>query len=201
MKKNNGGDTTESAMRDSRRYQLALRLLAYQARTQTISAMTSLSRHQQERLRWRWRIPETTRRRGPSPSSLDRFTHSPRARAEGASLAAFCRYYELLPLTNVEGVPRRKLLTLEVGERLCDTYEAYRACLPRSDLEIEELLSLALGIAENDVIGLGRCDSCSGTVIIDRLAPNRPSCAHCNRGHNESSATGEQQIADTRDQN
>jgi hypothetical protein len=177
MKENNAVDTAESAMRDSRRYQLALRLLAYQARTQTISAMTSLSRHQQERLRWRWRIPEATRRRGPSPSSLDRFTHSPRARAEGASLAAFCRYYGLLPLSN--RVTRGKLLTLELGERLCDTYEAYRACLPRLELEIEELLSLVLGIAENHVIGLARCESCSGTVIIDRLAPNRPSCVHC----------------------
>lgn len=185
MKKNNGGDTTESAMRDSRRYQLALRLLGYQARTQTISAMTSLSRHQQERLRWRWRIPEATRRRGPSPSSLDRFTHSPRARAEGASLPAFCRNYGLL-YGNIPGIPRRKLLTLELGERLCDTYETYRACFPRSELEIEELLSFVLGIAENEIIQLGRCISCSGTVLIDRLAPHRPTCAHCQSPHAES---------------
>ena len=175
--------TNEGALRDSRRYQLALRLMAHQARTRTISAMTSLSRHQQETLRRRWRITEETRRRGPSPTSLDRFTHSPRARAEGACLAAFCRIYGLLPLENITGVPRRKLLTLELGERLCDTYETYGACFPRSELEIEQLLSFILGVAENEVIGLGRCTSCSGTVLIDRLAPHRPTCAHCQRAH------------------
>ena len=88
-------------------------------------------------------------------------------------------------------VPRRKLLTLELGERLCDTFEVYRACLSRSELEIEELLTLALGIAQNDVIGLGRCESCSGTVIIDRLAHHRSSCVHCQRPHAESLAPDE----------
>jgi hypothetical protein len=187
MKKDNGDQTNGGALRDSRRYQLALRLMAHQARTRTISAMTSLSRHQQETLRRRWRITEETRRRGPSPSSLDRFTHSPRARAEGACLAAFCRNYGLLPLGNIAGVPRRKLLTLELGERLCDTYETYRACFPRSELEIEELLSLVLAVGENEVIGLGRCTSCSGTVLIDRLAPHRATCAHCQHAHAETS--------------
>lgn len=181
--------TNEGALPDSRRYRLAFRLMTHQARTQTISAMTSLSRHQQETLRRRWRITEETRRRGPSPTSLERFTHSPRARAEGASLAAFCRIYGLLPLGNVSGVPRRKVLSLELGERLCDTYETYRACFPPSDLEIEELLSFVLGIAENEVIALGRCTSCSGTVLIDRLAPHRPTCAHCQRANVERRGT------------
>lgn len=179
---------SDGARRDSRRYQLALRLMAHQARTGTISAMTSLSRHQQEALRLRWGVTEDTRRRGPSPTSLGRFTHSPRARSEGAVLAVFCRIYGLLPLPSLVGLSRRKLLTLEFGERLCDTYESYRGCFPWSKFEIEELLSFAIGIAANEVIGLGRCVSCSGTVIIDRLAPHRPSCAHCQTAHAESSA-------------
>jgi len=173
---------SDGARRDSRRYQLALRLMAHQARTGTISAMTSLSRHQQEALRARWGITEDTRRRGPAPSSLSRFTHSPRARSEGAVLAGFCRTYGLLPLGRPV-LPRRKLLTLELGERLCDTYESYRGCFPWSKFEIEELLSFAIGIAANEAIGLGRCESCSGTVITDRLATHRSTCAHCQRPH------------------
>lgn len=174
---------SDGARRDTRRYQLALRLMAHQARTGTISAITSLSRHQQEALRQRWGVTKDTRRRGPSPSSLGRFTHSPRARSEGAVLAVFCRIYGLLPLASRAVGPRRKMLTLEFGERLCDTYESYRACFPWVTLKIEELLSFAIGIATNEVIGLGRCDSCSGTVIIDRLAPHRPTCAHCQGAH------------------
>lgn len=79
------------------------------------------------------------------------------------------------------GIPRRKLLTLELGVRLCDTYEAYRGRRPRCELEIGELLTFVLGIAQNEVVGLGRCTFCSGTVIIDRLAPQRLTCAHCQR--------------------
>lgn len=170
---------SDGARRDSRRYQLALRLMAHQARTGTIFAMTSLSRHQQEALRQRWGVAENTRHRGPSPTSIARFTHSPRARSEGAVLAVFCSIYGLLPLGALAAVSRRKPLTLEFGERLCDTYEAYRGCFPWSKFEIEELLCFAIEIAKSEVIGLGRCESCSGTVIMDRLAPHRSTCAHC----------------------
>ncbi len=176
---------SDGARRDSRRYQLALRLMGHQARTGTIFAMTSLSRHQQEALRRRWGITEDTRRRGPSPTSLGRFTHSPRARSEGAVLAVFCRIYGLLSLASRGAVARRKLLTLEFGERLCDTYESYRGCFPWVKLKIEELLSFAIGIATNEVIGIGRCESCAGTILIDRLAPHRHSCGQCERGHRE----------------
>ena len=67
----------------------------------------------------------------------------------------------------------------------CGTYENYRGCFPWSKFEIEELLSFAIGIVANEVIGRGRCESCSGTVIMDRLAPTRPSYAHCQRTHPE----------------
>lgn len=71
-------------------------------------------------------------------------------------------------------------MTLEFGERLCATYEAYLACFPHSDVEIEELLSLVLGISENGEISLGCCPLCSGTVLIDHLARHGPICTHCN---------------------
>lgn len=169
----------DGAARDSRRYRLAWRLMVHQVRTGTISAMTGLSRHQQETLRRRWGIPDRARLRGPSPTSLARFTRSPRARSEAAVLATFCRVYGALLPGNLARMPRARLLTLELGERLCPTYEAFRACFPQCEFELEELLSLVIGIAKNKIIGLDRCPSCSATTIIDRLAPNRSTCAHC----------------------
>lgn len=170
-------DTTpdDPVLRDFRRHELARRLIAYQTRTQTITALTSLSRHQLAQLRQRNRTPEATRRRGPSPRSLARFTHSPRARGEGAALAAFCRAYRVLPAHPL----RRSQFTLEFGERLCATYEAYRACFPQADVTIEELLSLVLGIAENREVGIGQCVLCGGTVLVDRLARRGATCTHC----------------------
>ena len=173
--------TTDGAVRDSRRYRLAWRLMTHQVRTRTISAMTGLSRHQQETLRKRWGIPDQARLRGPSPTSLARFTHSPRARNEGATLVAFCRVYGALLPRNLASARWARLPDLELGERLCATYEAFRACLPRCEFELEELLSLLIAIAKSKTLGLGRCTSCSATVLIDRLGPNRPSCSHCQR--------------------
>ncbi len=174
-------DTTQMdpVLRDCRRYQLALNLMVHQARTQTITALTSLSRHQLATLRQRCRIPEQMRHRGPSPRSLDRFTHSLRARSEGATIAAFCHAYRILPMRATSRTARRNRLTLEFGERLCAAYEAYCACFPHSGIAIEEFLSLVLGITEDGEIELGRCSSCNGTVLIDRLAPRRPTCAQC----------------------
>lgn len=176
-------DTTqiEPVLRDCRRHELALRLMMHQARTQTITALTSLSRHQLAALRQRCCIPEQMRHRGPSPRSLDRFTHSLRARSEGATIAAFCHAYRILPVRTASRMAHRSRLTLEFGERLCAAYEAYRACFPQSDITIEEFLSLVLRITEDSEIGLGRCGSCNGTVLIDRLAPRRPTCAQCQR--------------------
>lgn len=162
-------------LRDCRRYQLAQRLITHQARTQTITALTNLSRHQLAQLRQRSCTPEATRHRGPSPRSLVRFTHSPQARGEGAALAAFCRAYRVLPARAL----RRNAMTLEFGERLCATYEAYRSCFPQAEITIDELLSLVFRIAENREMGLGCCSLCGGTVLIDRLARHGSTCTHC----------------------
>ena len=70
-------------------------------------------------------------------------------------------------------------MTLEFGERLCATYEAYCTCFPQAEITIEDLLSLVFGLAENREVGLGQCPLCGGTVLIDRLARHRPTCIHC----------------------
>ena len=169
----------DPVLRDCRRHQLALRLMAHQARTQTITALTSLSRHQLAALRQRCSIRERTRQRGPSPRSLDRFTHSLQARREGATLAVFCHAYRVLPMRAAAHDSRRRRMTLEFGERLCATYEAYSACFPQSRIAIEELLSLVIGLSDGREVGLGCCASCGGTVLIDNLASNRATCPQC----------------------
>jgi hypothetical protein len=170
--------TQNETHRDFRRYELALRLMAHQARTRTISAMTSLTRHQLATLRRRWRVTEDMRHRGPSPKSLSVFLHSPRARSEGASLAVLCRILKVLPTKGLN-TNARNVFSLESGERLCEVFEAYRTCFPASDLEFEEVLLLAIGLAKGEVIELGNCDSCNATILIDLLGSRRRKCSHC----------------------
>ena len=167
----------EGIQRDQRRYELALRLIAHRVRTRTISKMTALSRHQLAALRSRWGVSEGARHRGPPPSSLEKFTHSARARTEGAVLAVYCRIHQVIPRQGA--LAAGTALSLEFGERLCDAYEAYRACVPDPAVQFEELLSLVFGLAKGDVIALSRCTDCQATVLIDRLGPPRRKCSFC----------------------
>ncbi len=164
--------------RDLRRYQLALRLMAHRARTRTISAITNLTRHQLTTLRRRWRVTEDMRRRGPSPKSMAVFFHSARARSEGASLAVLCLVLNALPLRRT-AESTKSFLSLDMGERLCEVFEAYQACFPPSDLEFEQVLLLVVGLAEGDAIKLGSCGKCGGTILIDPLATRRRLCSYC----------------------
>jgi hypothetical protein len=171
----------DDALRDSRRHQLAYKLMAHKVRTRTISAMTGLSREQQRKLRQRWGITERMRPRGSSPVSLSRFTCSKRARSEGASLAAICRAYGVLLPQALAEISRRGPLSLDLAERLCQAYEAFCASFPQGRLQFEDLLNFVLGLADNEIIGLGQCAFCGATVLIDRLDSRQPTCGLCRR--------------------
>jgi hypothetical protein len=66
-----------------------------------------------------------------------------------------------------------------LGERLCEAFEAYRACFPATALEYEQVLLLVVGLAEGDAIRMGRCGTCGGTILIDLLAARRRTCSYC----------------------
>ena len=119
------------------------------------------------------------RRRGPPPTSLAPLFHSARARSETAALAAFCRIYGTLPSGSPARRPREEVLTLEFGERLCQTYDTFRASFPKSKIAFESFVNFVLKFPGNEVIRLGRCPVCGATILIDRLAPGRLSCEHC----------------------
>lgn len=163
--------------RDLRRRQLAHRLVVHQARTQTIFHLTGLSRHQLATLRQRWRITNEMRHRGPPPTSFAVFRSTVRVRAEAAALAVFWR-----TLANVGAANGRTYgatTTVEFGERLCEVFEAYTACFPKSGLDLEHLLLLARGLEEADAIALSKCSKCEAVILADLLGIRRRLCSHC----------------------
>jgi hypothetical protein len=173
--------------RELRRRQLARRLVAHQARTQTICDLTALTRHQLATLRQRWRVAPETRHRGPSPKSFAVFSSSSRVRSEAAALAALCRVLgAALPAR--KGNARKQVAGVEIGERLCEVFEIYSACAPKSDLEFEHVVLLARGLAQGDAIAVGSCTNCQGTILIDLLATRRHVCSHCVRDAGNASA-------------
>jgi hypothetical protein len=164
--------------RENRRIGLGRRLLSHGLRTKVISRLTGLTRNQLETLRRRLGVPSRTRRRGPTPSSLGMFLKEPVVRCEGAALAALCAAFELPPLEQELASLAPSYISLEYGERLCETYEAYRACYPTTHVELDELMMLREALAQADRVALGRCRSCKCLMLIDRFNGGR-NCWHC----------------------
>jgi hypothetical protein len=172
------GGTDEQIDRELRRRQLAKRLTAHQARTQTICAMTTLTRHQLTTLRQRWKVPQTERYRGPAPRSSLMFTKTLRGQAEGAALYVLCRV--LGALSGARPSRSSKLFaSVESGERLCDVVEVCRLCFPLLQADFEQIQMLASGVAFADRITIGNCTNCNALIVTERLSSRRRICAHC----------------------
>lgn len=170
--------TKEPVDRDLRRRQLAQRLVAHQARTQTIFLLTGLSRHQLATLRQRWQITTEMRHRGPPPTSFAVFRSTLRVRSEAAALAVFWRAIAHACHSNGGGGP---ISMVEFGEQICEVFEAYLACFPKGELDIEHLLLLARGLEEAEAITLSKCSNCEAVTLLDLLGGRRRLCSHCQR--------------------
>jgi hypothetical protein len=164
--------------RENRRVALGSRLLSHGVRTTSISRLTGLTRNQLETLRHRLGVPSRLRRRGPTPTSVDVFLKEPILRCEAAALAALCMAFELPALERELASLPATFISLEYGQRLCEMYEAYRACYPKTHVELEELIMLREQLAKADRVALGRCRSCRCLVLVDRFNGGR-NCWHC----------------------
>ena len=169
--------TEDPILRENRRSELARRLILHGVRTNIISKLTGLTRSRQANVRRRLMVPNKSRLRGNTRSPLGVFLASSQARTEGAALASLCSLFEIPIELNVPTMP--KTVSLAFGERLCEAYEAYCACYPRTEVQLEELIALRSSLAEGDVIRLGKCRNCKCLILTDRFNGDRD-CWHCN---------------------
>src|ERR1700723_2462518 len=101
--------------REDRRVALGSPLLSPGLRPKITSPLTGLTRNQLETLRHRLGVPSRTRRRGPTPSSVDVFLKEPLLRSEGAALAALCAVFELPALDGELASLPASFISLEYG--------------------------------------------------------------------------------------
>ena len=164
--------------RETRRLALGRRLLSHGVRTTIIGFLTGLTRNRLETLRRRLGVPGRTRRRGPTPSSLKRFLQEPTERCEGAAFEAICAAFGMPALERELASLPAAFISLDYGERLCESYEAYRACHPMTQVALEELIVLRNRLAEADEVDLGKCRTCKCLILVDRYNGGR-NCWHC----------------------
>jgi hypothetical protein len=170
--------TDDAILRENRRIELARRLTLHGVRTKIISQLTGLTRNRLATIRRRLMVSSEMRRRGPTRSSLGVFLRTPRARSEGAALAALCTLFEVPSEEQGSTMPRR--ISLDYGERLCEMYETYCAWFPHTEVALEELILLRRALASGERIRLGKCPNrqCRCPVLVDRYGSNGQ-CWHC----------------------
>jgi hypothetical protein len=163
-----------------RRYQLALRMMAHGARSQTVCAWSGLTRDQLVTQRQRWGFDRDERRRGPAPTALRVFFKSKRHRGEAALFASMCRIVGATSARTGQAAAEC-LPSLENGELLCEALEAFREWRPEAELKFEHAVLLAVGIVEATAVALAQCCDCSAAMLVDRQGPNQSTCEHCIR--------------------
>jgi hypothetical protein len=167
--------------RDRLRFDIALRFIQHEARTQTIRLWTGLT---DDRIRKLYRSylagargASVTRHRGKSPQRPSFFMRTLRARQEAALLASLCRMLGVLaaPATDAlqsqQGVGRAQLL--------CQAYEIYRHFMPDGLISFEHAAFLVTALTRGEELTLGHCRDCGGVVVADRLSLRPPRCGQC----------------------
>ena len=108
-------------------------------------------------------------------------------RSEASALGVMCRVLGAVgPLPIADAA--RRYPNLERGEQLCNVYEAFRTYFARSQVSFEQIVLLAVGMAQGDVLRLEQCQGCDAVILSDRLAAPQRLCARCQR--DEAAAVG-----------
>ena len=162
------------------RFELAMRMIAHEARTGTIRFWTGLSDDRIRKLYasyFKYAGRPVRRRRGRSPSQVAPLVRSPQRALESGVFANLLIANRLLI---VEDAHQPKLKSnIRLGHRFCESFETYVELIPRPSLNFEWGWNLLLSIRRGDELGIDRCNDCSICYIVDRLALPRNQCPAC----------------------
>jgi hypothetical protein len=181
--------------RDLKSIEIAQRMLAREARTQTICAWTGLKRDRVQNLVYTSaRRSNSRRHRGPSPRRLSTLLCTIRMQDEAAAAAGLCRVLQVLPERAIPSA-RKDLPNPLRAERLLKAFELFREAVPQARLTLEQLVLVVLTLAEGNSWVIDNCTRCHATILIDKLgvAPRRL-CTHC--GSTETLAMEDRELGD-----
>ncbi len=172
---------TDNRYRSERgQFELAMRMIRHEARTNTISYLTGLS---DDRIRkvydtyFRSADGRIRRRRGKSPTQIAPLIESPQRALESGVLAHLCYRGGLFTATGSAQPKLRR--NIRLGQRFCDCYEAYLCVVPEPTLSFEWGWNLLLSMRSGDELGLRQCGDCATLYLQDRLAVPVTACPVC----------------------
>lgn len=169
---------------ERRQFELALRMIAHEARTRTIRDCTGLS---DDRIRKLYATyfkntgaRHVRRRRGKSPRQIARFVKCPENQLQATTLVALFCAGLLLRIDDNNAVhscwPRPDV---EFGHRVCRAFENYLLLHTQPVLNFEWAWNLLQSISWNDELYLASCRGCRSRYVQDAYALDARSCPSC----------------------
>jgi hypothetical protein len=162
------------------RFDLAMRMIAHEARTGTIRYWTGLSDDRIRKLYsayFKFDEQPVRRRRGRSPTQVAPLVRNPQRALESGVLTHLLIANRLL---RCNGEPQPELeRNVVLGHRFCESFETYTSFVARPALSFEWAWNLLLSLRRGDELGIVRCDSCLICYVVDRLALPRAACPGC----------------------
>ncbi len=152
---------------DTRKHDLAKRMISHEARTGTVSQWTGLSPYRVQQLSRHYIPSRGTHRRGISPSDTGFFRRSPEIEAESLAFVYIAVELQVIP-EQVSPNARHVLPDLSRGERLVDAFECYRALVEVPHISLERAVLLVFEYAKRNVL-LRRCAACNDLMLSDRF--------------------------------
>lgn len=185
------GQQTDSFRQHQGRYareraqlEVALQMIAFEARTCTIRTCTGLSDDRIRTIYARYFKPTGSdavhRKRGKSPSQTAIYVKKPANQCEATVLASFFAMHGLLRC-QPRGVARPAMdrRCLDFGQRICVVYSAYLAVFPQPLFSFERAWALYHALAGGVELTLTPCPECTGRFVHDALSGTSPLCPSC----------------------
>lgn len=173
--------TTDDRYRSEQaKFELAMRMIGFEARTGTIRYWTGLSDDRIRKLYssyFKYEGDPVRRQRGRSPSQIGPLVRNAGRALESGVLANLLLVNGLIDRAR-PGQPALRS-NVDLGHRFCDCFETYRALVPRASLSFEWSWNLLVSMRSGDELGIVRCADCAICFVIDRLALPRGPCPGC----------------------
>jgi hypothetical protein len=168
--------------RDRRTFEVAARLIDFEARTSTIRKLTGLSddriRSLSKECGVDGRSTSKQRHRGASPSSVNSILGKPRVRNEAGALLGLCQLMGVTASSGHQDAERRST-DISRAQRLCDAFWTFRHLLPQASISFEHMLLLLSETAKGWEMAGTHCSDCNALVVVDARSLYDSQCPRC----------------------
>lgn len=165
------------------KFDLAVRMIGHEARTGTIKSCTGFSDDRIRKIYAAYfRITGTTavqRRRGKSPTRINRFISSCNRQSEASLLACLFLSCEALALTANGRAQLAGADRVTLGQRLCQAFESYHTLHHQPRLSFEWAWNLYHSLVETHELYFACCELCHGLYVQDAYALDYRRCPLC----------------------